>query len=366
MATWLGKLILLALLPRGTTGISCPGLTVPEYEFLTLNYSPDIWDSATDDGLNLTQSKIIALSFLASGAFLDEERFLPALFASGDTNSRISSLGDDLLKRSTVSHEDSALVGDIFNIYFTVRPALQTRILIFLSRSAISTTFPAQIVRVIQQGIRPDDSTNLAAKGLETIKYRNALFAYMNWVSRTGSRDDMAKLSPQLVELIQNYIEDQGWPLPYEVTSDGTALRALGYDTLGSLAKSVPSIVAEKDLSLIRWLFRSLTEEGSPDSIFVSVEGALASLLSVFTLPLDPELTSELRLLLLKYMTLQEGGTIKRSARFATVRWANRCLEYRDVIGRWIDILSLGGKTDERSDVVEEGKKGLVWHARPS
>jgi hypothetical protein len=59
-------------------------------------------------------------------------------------------------------------------------------------------------------------------------------------------------------------------------------------------------------------------------------------------------------------MTLEEGDNIVRSARFATVRWANRCLEYNDIVGRWIDILALGGRTDERSDVVEEGKKGLV------
>jgi hypothetical protein len=59
-------------------------------------------------------------------------------------------------------------------------------------------------------------------------------------------------------------------------------------------------------------------------------------------------------------MTLEEGGVIVRNARFATVRWANRCLEYNDIVGRWIDILALAGRTDERGDVVEEGKKGLV------
>lgn len=75
---------------------------------------------------------------------------------------------------------------------------------------------------------------------------------------------------------------------------------------------------------------------------------------------MDEILRKELRLLLLRYMTLEEGKEITRVARFATVRWANRCLEYNDIVGRWIDILALGGRTDERSDVVEEGKKGLV------
>jgi proteasome component ECM29 len=182
----------------------------------------------------------------------------------------------------------------------------------------------------------------------------------MNWVARIGSADDLARVAPQLVQFMKSYIEDQGWPVPYERSSDAASLRALAYETLGSLAKTTPSIVLEKDLQLVTWLFRSLTEEGSSDTIFFSIEGALASLLNAFCPPLEQKLKGELRMLLLKYMTLQEGDAIVRGARFATVRWANRCLEYNDIVGRWIDILALGGRIDERSDVVEEGKKGLV------
>jgi proteasome component ECM29 len=223
----------------------------------------------------------------------------------------------------------------------------------------VSTTFTSEIVRVVRQSIQPDDNTNLPAKGLETVKFRNALFNYMSWIARIGSPEDLGQVAPPLVELMRDFIEGQGWPVPDERSSDAASLRALGYETLGSLAKTTPSIVRENQLSLVRWLFRSLTEEGS-DNIFVSIEGALASLLGAFAPPIDPSLTKELRLLLLKYMTLEEGDSIVRSARFATVRWANRCLEYSDILGRWIDILALGARTDERSDVIEEGKKGLV------
>jgi proteasome component ECM29 len=187
----------------------------------------------------------------------------------------------------------------------------------------------------------------------------------MNWVSRIASVDNLSRVAPQLVGFLRSYIEDQGWPVPNERSSDAASLRALAYETLGSLAKTTPSIVLEIDLSLVRWLFRSLTEEGSSDTIFVSIEGALASLLNTFSTPLNIAIRDELRLLLLKYMTLEEGEAIVRSARFATVRWANRCLEYNDIVGRWIDILALGGWTDERSDVIEEGKKGLVSSNRP-
>ncbi|KAB8302005.1 hypothetical protein EYC80_005458 [Monilinia laxa] len=314
IASWIGKLVLLSIVRAAPSGVTCPGLTVKEYEFLTLNGKQEAWDPSSSEGLNLTQAKVTSLSFLASGAFTDEERFLPALFASADTNSRISSIGDDLVKRSSVSLEDSEIISNLL--------------------------------------------------GLETIKFRNALFNYMNWVSRMGSVHDLRQVAPQLVGFLRTYIEDQGWPVPHERSSDAASLRALAYETLGSLAKTTPSIVVEESLSLIRWLFRSLTEEGSSDDIFVSIEGALASLLSAFKAPLSSNLRDELRLLLLKYMTLQEGGEIVRSARFATVRWANRCLEYSDIVARWIDILALSARTDERSDVIEEGAKGLdpYWY----
>ncbi|TAQ88421.1 hypothetical protein B7494_g3269 [Chlorociboria aeruginascens] len=364
VSQWFAKLILLSVVRPAVPGVTCPGLTVREYEFLTLNGKQETWDPTASEGLNLTQTKITVLNFLASGAFTDEERFLPALFASGDPNSRISSLGDDLLKRSAVSVEDSGIVENLFQLYFTLKPALQTRVLILLTKSAISTTFTSQIVKIVQEGIQPDDNTNVAAKGLETVKFRNALFNYMNWVSRIGTPSDLGLVAPRLVGFLRAYVEDQGWPIPYERSSDAASLRALAYETIGSLAKTSPSMVVEPTLSLVQWLFRSLTEEGSSDSIFVSIEGALSSLLNAFAAPLSQELRDALRLLLLKYMTLEEGDSIVRSARFATVRWANRSLEYSDTVGRWIDILALSGRTDERSDVVEEGKKGLdpYWY----
>ncbi|KAH6709539.1 proteasome stabiliser-domain-containing protein [Leptodontidium sp. MPI-SDFR-AT-0119] len=364
IASWFGKLMLLSVIRSSAAGITCPGLTVPEYEFLTLNGKQEAWDPSSDEGLNLTQTKIVVLAFLSSGAFTDDERFLPALFASGDSNSRISGVGDDLLKRSTMSLEDPETIEKLLKIYFSLKPALQTKLLVLLTKSAVSTTFPQQVIKIVQEAISPDDNTNLPAKGLETVKFRNALFNYMNWVARIGSAGDLAQVAPQLVGFMRTYIEDQGWPVPHERSTDAATLRALAYETLGSLAKTTPSIVVEKDLSLVRWLFRSLTEEGSSETIFVSIEGALASLLNAFTPPLDKTLRGDLRLLLLKYMSLEEGGAVVRGARFATVRWANRCLEYSDVVGRWIDILALGGRTDERSDVVEEGKKGLdpYWY----
>jgi proteasome component ECM29 len=346
--------------PDTTARYLPPGLTSEQYDFLTLNGKAEAWDPNSNEGLNLTETKVTVLSFLASGAFTDPERFMTALFAAADPNSRISTVAEDILKRTTVSLEDEGLIKILYDVYRTSRPALQTRVLSLLSKSAIATTFPQKILDLVQESMQPTAVESQAVKGLEALKLRNSMFNFMNWVARMGSASDLEQVAPSLVNFLRGYIEEQGWPVPIDRSADQASLRALAYETLGSMAKTVPGIAIESSLSLVRWLFRSLTEERSSDSIFISVEGALASLLNAFASPLDPETKEELRSLLLKYMVQQEDENVVRSARFTAVRWANRCLEYSDVVGRWIDILALGGHSNERSDVVEEGDKGLV------
>lgn len=163
-ASWFARLMLLTVVRSTAVGVTCPGLSVTEYQFLTLNGKIEAWNPRSDEGLNLTQTKISVLAFLSSGAFNDEERFLAALFASGDSNSRISSVGDDLLKRSTLSLEEPEMINRLLDIYFTLKPALQTRLLVLLTKSAVSTTFPDKVVRIVQEALQPDDNTNLPAK----------------------------------------------------------------------------------------------------------------------------------------------------------------------------------------------------------
>jgi proteasome component ECM29 len=52
----------------------------------------------------------------------------------------------------------------------------------------------------------------------------------------------------------------------------------------------------------------------------------------------------------------------RRSTRFVAVRFANRCLPYSNVVGRFIDILAIGGLSQEGQEVAEEGRKGLNPH----
>lgn len=122
LSTWFGKLVLLTLVRQNSpeTPIRCPGLSIEDYKFLTLQGKPDAWDPSADAGLNLTEAKALVTRFLASGMFSEEEKFLPALFASADTNSRISDVGEDTLKRVSVSKdfEDPKLVKTLLTLYF--------------------------------------------------------------------------------------------------------------------------------------------------------------------------------------------------------------------------------------------------------
>jgi len=272
ISEWFSKLILLSIIRKPVDPAkkaSCPGLTTDEYDFLTLNGKIEAWDPSSAEGLNLTETKITVLSFMVSGAFTDAERFNAAIFAAADPNSRISSIGDDLLKRTSVSLENSKLTENLFGFYLNSRPALQTRILLLLSKSVVATTFPRNIIGIVERGMQPSHPDIPAVKGLEAKKLRNALFNFMNWVSRTGSEEDLQHVAPTLVTFLRSYIEEQGWPIPNDRSPDEASLRALAYETLGSMAKTVPSIVLEPQLDLIRWLFRSLTEERSADNIFI-------------------------------------------------------------------------------------------------
>jgi proteasome component ECM29 len=124
LSRWFGKLLLLNLVRQGasTGGPSprCPGLSAEEYKFLTLHGNPEAWDPSTSVGLNLTETKALVARLLASGMFTDEEKFLPALFASADTNSRISDVGEDVQKRVMLSTnlEDEKLIETLLNLYF--------------------------------------------------------------------------------------------------------------------------------------------------------------------------------------------------------------------------------------------------------
>ncbi len=207
---------------------------------------------------------------------------------------------------------------------------------------------------------------------------RSQIFAFTNWLARISSPADLNAFAPGLVTQLRTYIESQGWPrynteasLPSagELTS-----RAFGYESIGLLAGAcADKLLLEPELDLLRWLFRSLSEDPSGKDISISIEQALSSVLGGFSAELSPDLELSLTSLLLHQMDLHPSNPsdtedsdphIVRSTRFVAVRFANRCLPYRSAIARWIDILAIDGGVNERSEVLEEGRKGLdpYWY----
>ncbi|KAK3938765.1 ARM repeat-containing protein [Diplogelasinospora grovesii] len=366
VATWFGKLLLLR--SNATTSNGSPGLTDEDVKFLTLG-KPDTWNPASK-GLGLPETRIKVAGFLASGAFTDEERFIPAIYAASSSDSRVSSFGDDMLKRTTVSLEDSALVRRLFEAHSKLPAPYRIRILGLLSKSEISTTFTEEILAVFQREVTDNvnssdamqldgPSTTTATTGLERTKIYRALFEFINWAARIGpKKTDFSKVGSSLIGLLREFTELQGWPKPRSLSLDETTLRSRAYETIGVLAKGTATPLEETN-ALVEWLFRSLAQDPTPD-VVVNIDGALSSLTSIYQPPLDPELQSYLLEILMHYMGVAEGtaGAV-RNVRHAVTKWANRCLPFTDVWARWIDILAIAGRRDERSDVIEEGQRGL-------
>ncbi|KAK4132788.1 ARM repeat-containing protein [Trichocladium antarcticum] len=366
VAEWFGKLLLLRANAAGS--IPSPGLTDADINFLTLG-KPDTWDTASG-GLSLPETRIRVANLLASGAFTDEERFIPAIYAASSPDYRISGVGDDLLKRSSVSLEDEGLVRKLFEAHSTLAVPYRIRILGVLSKSEVATTFTDAVLAAFQRNVTGQigasdamqiDGQPPATKpsGLELSKLHRALFEFINWVARIGpGKTDYNRIGPPLVELLRDFIRDQGWPKPERQSLDDSTLRSRAYETIGILAKGTSMSDTER-LSLAGWLFRSLSEDPTPE-VVVNIDGALSSLTSLFKPPHSFAVNTQLQSILLTYMTLtDEDGDAVRSARHAVTKWANHCLLFSDVYARWIDLLAIAGRPDERSDVIEEGQKGL-------
>jgi proteasome component ECM29 len=288
VSSWFGKLILLLSIRRPTasgsqTAVPPPGLDEEDYQFLTVYGKPDVWDSAVDGGLHLSRTKVIALRFLATGAFNDDERFLPALFASADSNSIIVERGDDILKRaiSSVDMSDTSLITRLYSLYLggsgssAVTPALQMKILSFLSRSTVSTTFPNQFKEIVIKGLGVDGEGS--ARGREGSKLRTSIFTYANYFLRNAKQPDLQSVTKLLVGELTEFVGRQGWPAP-EAGQD-LELRRLAYELIGLSAKA--GHIA--DLNLLDWFFRSLSEDASGRDTAVSIEEGLSSLIGTFS-----------------------------------------------------------------------------------
>ncbi|KAL8803214.1 MAG: hypothetical protein Q9182_003315 [Xanthomendoza sp. 2 TL-2023] len=399
IASWIGRLILFSPNPPSKR---LPGLTTEECNFLQLYDKRDTWLPGVAGGMNFVETKVAAVKFLASGAFSDTERFLPALIAASDNNTRVSDLGEDMMKRATsaVSLEDAAILEQLFRLYLGTRgtdgslPArvpLQVKLLALLCRSKRATSYTARNIQIIKEGLTsntPGQSVEpsnvmpvnprqgeipfsaVAVQGLEASKLRTQIFVYANWLARMSDPAHINVVAPSTVTQLRDYIESQGWPNFHEDMSQQrkqeSNLRSLGYESIGVLARaSAEALIHDEDLDLLRWLFDSLAADSAGREVVLSIEMALSSILGAFGGYLKPDFERSLESLLLHNMQRQSGNVegsgfrIVRSTRFAAVRYANRCLPFRNVKARWINVLALGSDSSERREVLDEGRKGL-------
>lgn len=386
LAHWFAKLLLLT--PAEKNKPTCPGLSPTEYQFLNKDVLvTETWDPAKEGGLNLTESKVQALRFISSGAFSDSERMMPAIIASADSNSRLSDLAEELLKRFIPDLENPDVVQQLYQTYFgagtpdgpsAARPALRTRLLVFLGKSVTATANTDRIIQLIEDGLLSDSARS--SQGLQASKLRTQIFNFTTWVVRMGSQDDLKRMAPKVIAGLMDFVRSQGWPSPgasgQRLPSTDLSLRALAYESIGV-------IVPKADLQfngghetvtyfeLIKWLFTSLSCDDSGPELFVSIEQALGSILNSSIDVGERESQRELGDFLLSQMRRYPGDedegtgcTIVRGPQYAAVRFTNRFMPFCNVLARWIDLMAVAGGSDNRQEISEEGKKGLhpYWY----
>lgn len=374
IARWLGKLFLLrqdlALATEeeleGKLLASLSGLSREDIAFLRSN-NPHAWRPGTPNSLSLPECKIKAVHFLASGAFADYERHIPMICAAGSTDSRITSVADDVLKRSNVDLENRDVAQSLYRAHRSFPAAQRIQILKLLSKSTVACSFENEIVETVKQDFDLASNDNPSVLGLEALRLSKALLAFLGWVARNSSAVNKTGhgMGPTLVFILKDYILRQGWPEPtprgnQSQMQDEQRLRANAYETIGILARGGHFEHKSKD-SLLKWLFDSLVSDPTLD-IVVYIESALSSLMGLFK-PTTSTENRDLEILLLEYMTLPERPG-RRTARHVAARFANNCLPYSNIKARWINIIALGAGSSERRDVLEEGQRGLdPWWA---
>ncbi|KAI0964747.1 ECM29 protein [Xylaria arbuscula] len=374
VANWLGKLFLLrqdiALASDdeipGKLDALPSGLTKADVAFLR-NKDPKSWKPDIPNSLSLPECKAKAVGFLASGAFNDDERYLPIICAAGSADSRISSVADDVLKRASIDLESENTIQSLFIAHNTFPAAHRIQVLRLLAKSTIACNPKQQVVDAVKEDFALTTGENPPIVGLEALRLHKALLGFLSWIARNSTDSGAAdtQMGPALVTILKDYILGQGWPAPsprnnQSRSQDEQRLRANAYETIGTLARA-SSLDHKAKNSLLKWLFDSLVSDPSPD-IAVSIESALSSMMSLFK-STDGAQHRDLEILLLEYMSLSERQNV-RTARHVAVRFANNCLPYNNIKARWISILAVAAGSAERRDILEEGQRGLdPWWA---
>ncbi|KAI0176503.1 proteasome component [Hypoxylon sp. FL1284] len=376
VSKWLGKLFLLRQDLALAAGeeleklllASPSGLSREDVTFLT-NSNPATWKPGNPASLSLPTCKTKAVNLLATSAFTDEERHMPAICAAGSADSRIASIADDVLKRSDIDLENKSAVQSLYDAHKTFPAAQRILVLRLLAKSVTACNLESEVVEAVKQDFSLVSGADASVLGLEGVRLFKALLAFLSAIARHGSTsgDTGPGSRPTLVLLLKDCILAQGWPAPESKGNmsqirEEEKIRGSAYETIGMLAAKGCHFEPQAKIILVKWLIQSYMLDPTPD-IAIHVESAMSNMMSLFGLATDasPE-TRDLKSMLLESMVYSEEKC-QRSARHVVTRFANNCLPYHDVHARCIDLLAVCTPS-QRQDVVEEGRRGLnPWWA---
>ncbi|KAL9616917.1 MAG: hypothetical protein Q9160_008265 [Pyrenula sp. 1 TL-2023] len=336
------------------------GLSENDVSFFNLGKKDGLWEHSS-----LTKTKSAAAKFIASGAFTTEEQLLSAVVLSADSNTTVSNIGDMMFKRSGFDLEDATAVTHLLELYSHSRPSLQTRILGLLSRSSEAATRTEEVKKVLVNQFHME-----APAGLEGSRLRAQTLAFLTWVAQVGP--NLGLIAPLAVQTLREFVESQGWPSSQitgiNLSNPESELRANAYEAIGLFA---PRMGQTADLNTVRWLFTALRCDTSSSQIHLSIEQALGRVMNSSVSNLDTQALEELKLLFHFNMTAKVGDVdeyygfpTRRGIKYSTVRFSNRCFAFSDVEARWVDLMAIGSASTERSEIADEGRKGLnpYWY----
>ena len=377
LANWFGKLMVL----KPSQINQSEEIDQDDYTFLTKSRGPETWNQDSPGGLALPGIRVLAVKLLASAAFRDDEKFIPAIWAAGSQDARVSSVAEGILRRTNLSLEDKLLVYRLWETHSVANCPVRTRILECLSRSTLSAseTFANDMRLAVaknmielenfyksrHEAVSRDEGHQLGPIATRQYnKLASATLSYIAWAARVGASKDGYEPGSGLLYLVFNFLECLGWPIPHSTTRDDDALRGQVYEVLGTLARTAILRTTEK-LAWAQRFFKSLGEDPSPE-VVVSIEGALSSISYQFSGTSGNQETTDgdldIHVTLRNYIYADEqveGRQVVRNTRYAVTKFANDCLPLADVEARWIDIIAVAGRLSERNNVVEEGRRGL-------
>ena len=196
----------------------------------------------------------------------------------------------------------------------------------------------------------------------ESKKMWSSIFTFLNYVARNGSQKTIQTIAEPLVKSLMD-ISDQD-------ETGKLVTNSFAYEAIALLAKASPQILIEPELATLSWFLEKSAQPKADKVIKESIDEALATILGAYTQVLPPKVEEALATKLLEWAKIShprfqiQQNSISRSTRYNITRFANQCLPYQSMKGRWIDILALAGNARDNHDLFEEGKRGLdpYWH----